>query len=345
MKRAIKYTIIIFFILVIIYLFLSVMAKYYLNKNDPDYVMNFINENPHKSAMIVKDKGEIIYSHNSDKKMRVASLFKLGVAIEFLHQKNNKKLNSNKKIKISEIDEYNIFPKTNPHYLMWKKKVKNKYVNLNEVVKGMLTYSLNPNTDYLIDILGERNVNKTLRILTAEKHEKITKISSTIAIFPYLLQNENFTDSQIENYVKYSDRKQIENLIKKAEEFVSNNKNNKKVTDYFPSEKEQELWSEVLPMSTAEKYLDLLEVASKELGVEYRQLVDILSNSKVENTIEKSGKTINIENKLIYIKNKKHNKKIIIMTNNLNTLEKLKIEKNLDEFIKKVVESKYKLGG
>ena len=65
-------------------------------------------------------------------------------------------------------------------------KVNNNEVTLHDVAKGMVTYSSNANTDYLINLLGTDAINERAKSLGLTQHEEIYPIVSALLIPEHL---------------------------------------------------------------------------------------------------------------------------------------------------------------
>ncbi|MGV3009664.1 hypothetical protein [Staphylococcus epidermidis] len=73
----------------------------------------------------------------------------------------------------------------------------------------MIRYSSNPNTDYLIDFLGEKNINKTAKKLSNNQHEKIHYINSELAIPLYLKEKYNLSNKEVENIALKGNKNEV----------------------------------------------------------------------------------------------------------------------------------------
>src|SRR5690625_6317378 len=65
-------------------------------------------------------------------------------------------------------------------------EIKNNEVALHDVVKEMVTYSSNANTDYLIDLLGIDAINERAETLGLTQHEDVYPIVSAMLIPTYI---------------------------------------------------------------------------------------------------------------------------------------------------------------
>lgn len=342
------YTLITIISLLFLIICAIIIGNYYLNKKDPNYVMQFINNNPEKSSLVIKKNDKYVYSHNHNKKFKVASLYKLIVAIEAKRQANIKEIDLNQRISISEIEKYNYMPKTNVKYEKWKDSLRKNASKptIKQILEGMINYSSNPNTDFLLDYLGEEKVNELAMNLTNKNHGYIYKSSSSLAIPIYLKEEKNYEDSQIKKIIFGANKKKYKKLIENTEEYLENNSNSNKVSEYFPSEKMQEIWANNLPESSASSYINIFNKSKKLYGIDASNIEGFINKNHKSKSyyIEKTGKAINIENKVVYLNKNNTKYELLILTNDIDEYEKIKISNNIDLFLKGVLNNKYKLG-
>ncbi len=65
-----------------------VIMNYYLSKEDPDYVLKYIKEHKEDEtcSLLIKRNGEVLTSINENKKLPLASMAKIVIAVEFAKQ-------------------------------------------------------------------------------------------------------------------------------------------------------------------------------------------------------------------------------------------------------------------
>ena len=322
------------------------------HKKDPDYIMDFINKNPEKTSLVVKKNGKLTYSHNSYKQMNVASLFKIIIAIELVNQVKDKEVNINEKVNIKDIDRFNKIPKANSAYKKWKKEqVKNKkYVTIYEVTRGMIRYSSNPNTDYLINRLGEKNINKTAKKLSNNQHEKIHYINSDLAIPLSLKGKYNLSNKEVENKLINLKSKEYEKVRKEVENELYGNSSSKYLknkNNFYPTEEEQKIWSYKTPKSTSIVYANILDNIDRYYeSNKYNKLLENILTIKNDSNFSEKGKngyTININTKAVTINKNKDKTTIVFLSNDLDNYENQTIQKNIDYFIEGILSEKYLL--
>ena len=83
----------IFIIIAIIIAILAIMGYYY-SKEDPNYVLDYIKEhkNEQTCSLMIRRNGEILATVNENKKLPLASMAKIVVAVEFAKQVSEEKI-------------------------------------------------------------------------------------------------------------------------------------------------------------------------------------------------------------------------------------------------------------
>src|SRR5699024_2077170 len=75
-------------------------------------------------------------------------------------------------------------------------------VPLHVVAKGMIHFSSNANTEFLLDLLGMRQINENLSALGLDKHEEIYFFTSSFLIPPYLHMEESLSKRKVKRKIR-----------------------------------------------------------------------------------------------------------------------------------------------
>lgn len=224
---------------------------------DGDFVADFIQKNPTKSTLYWMRNDTLIASHEADKKMPLASTVKTIIAIEFAQQVASGKINPEEQVSLSEPRRFYIANTDGGAHPQWLKKiqddglVKNDKVSLLEIAKGMIRYSSNANTEYLMWRLGLNNINANLSALGLAHHDSLYPFVSAL----YVCSDENSSkglslmprELYLERANEYFEKLKVDTTIK--EKFVSAHVS-------LPS---QRVWSDRLPGGTAREYGELMK--------------------------------------------------------------------------------------
>ena len=285
--------------------------------------------------------------------MPLASTVKIIVAIEFAKQAAHNIFNKNEKIPLSELDKYYI-PNTDgdahPKWIGYERSlgnIINDSVKLIDVARGMIIFSSNANTEYLMDMLGFDNVQNNLQLLGLKKHTLIYPLVSSLFLYqnPKKLNEDkiikeikNLSD---ENYAKAS------YLIHRE---LKNNSNYKK--SFRPQDltlKMQKEWSDRLPASTTKEYVQLCSILNNRKYFDdntYAVLSDVLE-TLMENAANKTwlshagmkgGSTIFVLTKALYATLKDGTEiEMAYFFNNLTGEENVRLQKWMNDFEIKVL--------
>jgi D-alanyl-D-alanine carboxypeptidase len=244
-------------ILLIASLVLPLVYFLYTSFFSARHIATIINKHKEHYSIILSEDDTILISINPGTTRPLASVVKLIVAIEFAEQVAAKQLEKEQKISVKELERYHI-PKTDGRaHEEWLSRLKKPQaltgdiqVSLWEIARGMMTYSSNANTEYLLDRLGIDKVNNRLQHLGIEKHSPISYLVSDL----YLTAEELSVNTDEEIYEK---SKLIHEKLKKGIIVPGNFDYEKDL-----SLEKQKLLSTRLANSTAAAYYELLKKIS-----------------------------------------------------------------------------------
>ena len=332
------------------------IAGYSVFRDNPDYVMNHLLENPQTTSLYVAENGVELIAYQSDIVRPLASTVKMLIAVEYAMQIDAGTLNKDSAVSLDDLNRYYI-RNTDGAHEEWLKlmnsegKVKNNEVTVHDVTKGMVTYSSNANTDYLMDLLSITAINERTKTLGLKQHEEVYPISSAILISKHInsasMDEEqlikNLKDMPMEDYRTFA-----ENLSKQMKEGTI------KIEDETPDSSRdiQKVWSDRLIGASANDYGKLLAIISNDelpaLAAEtVRDLLEWPMQLNEANHDEfvhlgmKGGSTLFILNDALYAENHSGDKiEMVIFTDDLNFWQAMLIGHNMNSFESKLLESK-----
>lgn len=230
-------------------------VKYF--NTEGDFVAGFIAKNPSKSALYWVRNDSLIAEHNPNAKMPLASTVKIIVAIEFAKQVASGKIQPDAPIPLTELARFYIPETDGGAHPSWLKQVREKNLITNgsvpllEVAKGMIRYSSNANTEYLMWRLGLNAINANLASLGLSQHDSLYPFVSAL----YVCSEENSA--------KGLKLMGMDLYKKKAYEYFEALKMDTTVKQQFNfahvSAPVQRVWSDRLPASTAREYAGLMQ--------------------------------------------------------------------------------------
>lgn len=291
---------------VILAFLLNSVAFHVTAQQAGNVIADFIKKNPDKSAIYLVQNGKVMASINADRKMPLASTLKIIIAIEYAHQATAGKIDPMQWIDTTELDKYYI-PNTDgnahPEWLSYLKamtRVQNGKVQLQEVAKGMIDFSSNANTEYLLDLLGVGNVNKRLTTLGLTNHDSIYYFVSSLGV----LNGKTVPELESLSMEEYRALSVAEHDKMKADPTYKNG-------IVFLPLSVQKVWSDRLPAATVKDYVSIMRkinsrtyfdsTTQKHLSVVMERLMDNPANQQwLKHAGVKGGSTSWVLTKALY---------------------------------------------
>lgn len=336
----------IFLILIVFFLIISIKTIIYnISSENENIVVDFIKKNPTRSAILLKRNDSIIANRNPHKIMQLASTVKIIIAIEYSYQVKNKIINPDEKINLNDINKFYIENTDGNTHKSWlnsvSEKISNNKVSIKEIAKGMMKFSSNANTEWLIERLGIKSINSRINTLGLKNHSPIYYIVSALyvssEIYPKLKGKELKNKMKLLTHEKYIE---FSNLIHTKLKTDSSYKKKLGKIDLDA----QKIWSNNLPSSTVYEYVSVMK------KINSRVYFDKITQENIEELMEyvldkpkkrdkiphigmKEGTTISILTKALYSTDKENNKtEIAYFFNDLTLLESIKLQKSIKKF-------------
>jgi len=163
-----------------------------------DDFLEFLKAEPNRASMLLQYNDEVLAAQEINRMMPLASTVKIIIAIEYAHQCAEGRINPEEWIDLSALDIYFVpFTDGNAHPSWLQQSapfIQEERIQIKEIVKGMIIFSSNANTDWLLNRLGIDKVNKRLESLRVTAHTPIYPIVSALFIgkelFPELKGKE-----------------------------------------------------------------------------------------------------------------------------------------------------------
>jgi D-alanyl-D-alanine carboxypeptidase len=173
-----------------------------MKERNPEYILQFIKENAGNKnvSLSINHNDKKWVEINGRQQLPLASTVKIIVAIEYAKQAADGRIDPQREVSLKELDTYYI-PKTDggAHEAWIAQLKKDKDIDsvpLSEVANGMIAYSSNANTDYLIEVLGLQNINHVPESLGISNHEPMYPIASALFIPLQLMIEKNLTKEE-----------------------------------------------------------------------------------------------------------------------------------------------------
>lgn len=229
-----------------------------------DAILNFISTHKSNSSLFLKKNDTVFASLNAGKMMPLASTMKILVAIEFSKQAAHKVFDPRDYVALSTLDKYYIPNTDGGAHPAWikqmqqKNKIKNDSVTLLDVARGMIVFSSNANTEFLMELLGLDNINNNYGLMGIKNFTPLYYFVSALMLY------QNPKKIKEEKILKQIHNMSNKDYLKAATMMHGQLKFNPAYKQLFipsdltiPMQKE---WSSRLPQSTTKAYTHIAEI-------------------------------------------------------------------------------------
>ncbi|MCM3706351.1 MULTISPECIES: serine hydrolase [Cytobacillus] len=345
-----------FRIIVIIVLILAAALAIFVylkgkSSGDPESIIGYVQEhkNTENMALVIRHNDEDWVNINEDVPLPLASTVKIIVAIEYARQAESGKIDPKEKVDLKTLETYYV-PKTDGGaHQAWIDSLSEEAesVPLSEVANGMIAYSSNANTDFLLNVLGIENVNELADELKLPSHEKMYPIVSALYIPMELMEEEGFTKEEALNELKGMTleeyRTRAIEIHQKWESQPPNEREKAKAVKVLDMDF-QRIWSDRLPRASAGDYADLMrQLNSKNsLSKEVHSYLDPVLEQLMKNPSnrewlrhagQKGGSTAFVFTISMYATDKEGNRtEMAFFANDLNNAEFKVLSRNMNSF-------------
>ncbi|MEO5942263.1 MAG: serine hydrolase [Ferruginibacter sp.] len=317
-------------------------------QSNADSLLNFIAKNKDRSSIYLVQNDTVLAHLNENVLMPLASTVKIMVAIEFAKQAAAGVISENKNVALSELNKYYL-PNTDggahPNWIAYEKSlghIQNDSIKLINVARGMIMFSSNANTEYLMDLLGLDNVKNNIQLFGLKQHTTIYPLVASL----FMYQNPKHKSE--ESILKGISRLSSEQYCR----FIYDMHNALKYdtvlkASFRPQDltlKMQKAWSDRLPAGTTKEYVRICEILNERKYFDantYRILSEALE-SIMENPANrqwlkhagmKGGSTNWILTKALYATTNDDTKiEMAYFFNNLSPAENTRLQRWMNDF-------------
>lgn len=329
-------------------LLFSYCAEAQLKPALADSFFNFINANRARASVYITRNDTVIARLNENKLMPLASTVKIMIAIEFAQQSTHEMINENSYVKLQELDKYYI-PNTDggahPAWLKYAEannEIKGGAVKLVDVARGMMMFSSNANTDYLMDLLGFDNVKDNIALFNLKQHTAIYPLAGSM--FIYQLPKKWSEDKLIKALGKYTDKQYSLEAYYNHKDLKEDSSFKETFRPEQFSMKLQKMWSDHLPSSTTKEYVEVIQALNKREVLDEDAFFTVgevlefaMENKAFQNVFKhygvKGGSTAFVLTHVVYFTMKDGTRmELAVFFNNLTPAEEKQLEQWLDPF-------------
>ena len=317
-------------------------------QGEPDSLLDFIAKNKMRAALYLVQNDTVMAQVNKDKLMPLASTVKIMVALEFAKQAAKNVFDQNSLVSLKELDKFYL-PNTDggahPSWISYEKTkghVKSDSIALINVARGMILFSSNANTEFLMGLLGMDNVKNNIQLLGIRQHTAIYPMVASL--FMYQNPRKKSEESILKSIKNLSSQQYSRYIydIHKALKYDTSLKAKFRPQDL--SVKMQKLWSDRLPASTVKEYAHICNVLNSRRYFDKKtySILSVILESVMENPANrqwlqhagmKGGSTMWVLTKALYATTKNGERiELAYFFNDLSLAENNRLQKWMNTF-------------
>lgn len=248
-----------------LFLLSTILSAFSANAQKPeDSLLNFIKENKNRASLYLTQNDTVLAKLNEDKMMPLASTVKILVAIEFAKQVAKKSIAETDMVALTELERYYL-PNTDgdahPNWLAYEKSkghIIGDSVQLFDVARGMIMFSSNANTEFLMELLGLDNIKNNIELLGLKKHSAIYPMVASL--FMYQNPKKKSEVDVLKGIGKLSEQQYCRYIYDMHKALTYDTILKSKFRPQDLSMKMQKVWSERLPRSTTKEYVRIASI-------------------------------------------------------------------------------------
>ncbi|WP_347789877.1 serine hydrolase [Solibacillus sp. CAU 1738] len=320
---------------------------------NPGYVINHLAKHPESSSFILAKNGETLISYQADKRRPLASTMKIIIAVEYAEQAAAGKIDPQQKVSLDEPNRFYLKNTDGGAHSAWLEKMKEDnridggQVTLHDIAKGMIRFSSNANTDYLLNVLGVDLVNERIKKLGLEGHEPLYPIVSSLLV-PNQLKNEDMDENELESLLRDLSNKEYREITLKINQEIQSGGLQLSGLNSDESPTIERVWSDRLPRATANDYYKLLVMINEDdtfSDDKEKYLRDLLEwpmekSSTKERFVHfggKGGSTTSVLTQALYAEDHEGNTyELIMLAEDMSLLQLYDLQGSYDYFLDKI---------
>lgn len=329
------------------------IGGYAVLRDNPEYVMNHLKNNPQTTSLYVVQNGKEVISYQSDVVRPLASTVKIIIATEYAMQIEQGRLNKKDLVSLDELNRH-YFAGLDGAHEAWLEsmtnegEIKNNEVTLHDVAKGMIVYSSNANTDYIIDLLGVSTINERAKALGLTQHEGVYPIVSALLI-PSHIKTDGMNEEQLVQALKELPMETYRSLAQElSKELMEGTLDFEGATEELSMDV-QKVWSDRLIGATSNDYGKLMTtISSNQLPptatevlrdlLEWPMELNESNQDRFTHLGMKGGNTAFVLTQALYAETSEGDKtEIVLLTDDLSSWQMELIMRNFNSFVSKLI--------
>jgi D-alanyl-D-alanine carboxypeptidase len=229
-----------------------------------DSLLNFIKDNKKRASLYLTQNDTVLAKLNEEKMMPLASTVKILVAIEFAKQVAKNTIAETDMVALTELERYylpNTDGNAHPNWVAYEKSkghIIGDSVQLFDVARGMIIFSSNANTEFLMELLGLDNIKNNIELLGLKKHSAIYPMVASLFMYQNPLKKSEA--DIIKGIGKLTEQQYCRYIYDMHKALAYDTLLKSKFRPQDLSMKMQKVWSGRLPTSTTKDYVRIASI-------------------------------------------------------------------------------------
>lgn len=238
-----------------------------MNKSKED-LLTFVMKNKRDISATMIENEDVVLDWNGDQKTPLASTVKLMVLFHFVKTVSSGDTKLNEKVALSDIERFYIDRTDGGAHTYWLEvNGFSEHATILDVAKGMMQFSSNACTDYLIDRLGLEKINDQMKQAGLIEHDELMPLTPMILWSAYVSDHEQDALKQMSGV----SHEQYKSLMSEIFNIMKSDPEHKKILEEKTMEKDllsfhiQSLLTQKMTKSTTNQYAQFMKRLHDEL--------------------------------------------------------------------------------
>lgn len=330
------------------------IAAYAIFRDNPDYFIKHLKNNPETTSFYLAENGEPVITYQSTFIRPLASTVKILIAIEYAMQVEENKIKKDQRIPLDDLNRFYVKNTDGGAHEAWLDAMKqdgviqNNEVTLHDVAKGMITYSSNANTDYLINLLTVDAINNRKNELGLTQHQEVYPIVGALFI-PNAIRKDGMSEKELIEALQKMSMEDYRTLAQSISLQMKSGEINASETTFDLSAAIQRVWSDRLIGASANDYGKLLALISNDKlppiaaetirdVMEWPMQLNKENQKRYTHIGAKGGSTLFVLNNAMYVENLEGDQyEVVLLFDDLNFHENFLLSLNWNSFESKLM--------
>lgn len=229
-----------------------------------DSLLEFIRQNPNRTSIRLIENDRLLIGHRDQEVIPLGSTSRILIAVEFAKQTGNDVLDEQSMVALSDLDKYYLPTTDGGAHAAWLKSMQDQglirqdSVALIQVARGMMNFSSNANTEYLMDLLGLDNINNNIKLFGLHQHTALFPVVSSLFLYqnPRKLREKKI----LEGIDALTEEAYCKTIFEIHKALTYDTVLKKKFNPADLTLPMQQMWNDRLTASTAKEYAQLATI-------------------------------------------------------------------------------------